>query len=256
MALQRYELTLLMIGLLPIFILTGAALIVFVFYLIQKIRVEDAVQVSISVGTIFLLVYSVMILTGIFCSPIHPTEQFTTMSMTPLQKLWIGISSAEKEVCKLITRTDQYIQSDVGHPGQLNPQLVTDAQQHARNLLPGPITDCTSPGAETETETETDAENRITRMEITLQSFTGPKFQDVYNRTVQCEGFTTSPLASLEERLQKINSVIQEQQTKLLQPIDAKNKALQGGDVSDCDKRRGASAAVNASIPSSLSPSK
>jgi hypothetical protein len=76
--------------------------------------------------------------------------------------------------------------------------------------------------------------------------------QKTYNRTVPCqEGFydtgSVADVSGLQARLAAVRTEIQTQQTKLLKPIDDKNAALQRGEVSDCDKRRGAKVAVTAS---------
>ena len=129
-----------------------------------------------------LLLFAPMFLLSLIicfdCAVIHPREAFNSSSADPLQQLFQGIGGAEDAVCKLVTRTDEFIQGDVGNPGIQNPLLVTDAQNQARLSVGSSITICPATGIP-ETETLQDADQRLLRLEATLKSFSGPRIQKV-----------------------------------------------------------------------------
>ena len=181
------------------------------------------------------------------CAVIHPREAFAdTEPADPLQTLFQEIGDAEDAVCKLITRTDEFIQGDVGNPGIQNPTLVTDAQNQARLGVGGSITICPATGIP-ETETLQDADQRMQRLEATLKSFSGPRIQKVWQQSVECfaplnADINGPSLASLQERLKVVQTAIALQQGKWIKEIDAKKEALQRGEASDCDKQKGIAA--------------
>jgi hypothetical protein len=222
-------------------------------------------------GALTLGLMAVLIVVRTFCGNIHPVETFVGQGINdtqtdPVQALWSGIAAAEEATCKYITRADGFIQNNEGKAGYDNPTLVSDAQQKARAAADGPLTDCTETWPTTLQDVSSytldqglaDADNRLTRLETTLQGFTGVIFQNTYNATVDCqmpqpttEGFDTS-LTTLQQRLTAVQAAIQMQQQKLLGPIDQKTEELKKGQVSDCDKARGKATAMKASTaPSS-----
>lgn len=251
MALRSYEIGLLSIGMLPFAVLALAGLAMGAAFIGSKFSAEDIGEITLSVVTIGLIVFAVLIFITRMCVKISPMENFdpsSTPTDTP-QQLLVDIAATEADVCKLITRTDKFIQSDIGKPGHDNPDLVTAAQQQARQAVGAPITDCDAfwPDVSGDAALQ-EADNRLTRMEMTLKSFTGPEFEKTYDRAVKCEGFAGSlDLADLRRRLDVIHDTIGFQQQKYLKPIDDKNAALQRGEVSDCDKKRGSTVAVTAS---------
>lgn len=185
-----------------------------------------------------------------FCFSVHPIETFVSDS---LEALLTDVAKTEGDICTLITRTDKFIEADQGKAGQDDPSRVSAAQAAARASVTGGITICPATG--TDGATLADAENRIARMESTLSGFTGPELQKTYENQVPCrESFqnpTTPDLATLRQRLTAVQATLRAQETNWLKPVDDKNAALQRGDVSDCDKRRGASTQLKQTAPSS-----
>ena len=192
------------------------------------------------------------------CAVIHPREAFDSGSedpADPLQTLFQGIGAAEDAVCKLVTRTDEFIQGDVGNPGIQNPTLVTDAQNQARLSVGSSITICPATGIP-ETETLQDADQRLLRLEATLKSFSGPRILKLYMQTVECfQPVNTESgnpyIVLLQARLTAVQNSIALQQGKMLTAIDAKKEALKRGEASDCDKQKGVAAQAASQAPSS-----
>jgi len=181
------------------------------------------------------------------CAVIHPREAFAdTEPADPLQTLFQEIGEAEDAVCKLITRTDEFIQGDVGNPGIQNPALVSDAQRQARLSVGSSITICPATGIP-ETETLQDADQRLQRLEATLKSFSGPRIQKVWQQSVECfvplnANINGPSLTALQGRLTVVQTAIALQQGKWIKEIDAKKEALQRGEASECDKQKGIAA--------------
>lgn len=263
-----------LLGLLPFVFILGAAAVVFVLFAGGKLTADDLGQVLTSVIVILGGVVIVMLFVGSVCLNISPVEHFENGATTdPLTQLWTDIATAEKTACGYITRADKFIQSDLGKPGHDNPDLVTQAQQDARTKAGGPLTDCTSGEWDSVTPNTADATNRITRLETTVNGFTAPVFQQAYQAQNTCESFTgfahvayqhipllesftdsASPtdvsgdaavITALQQRLATVNATITTQQQKFLKPIDDKTAALNRGETSDCDKKRGANAGKN-----------
>jgi len=191
------------------------------------------------------------------CAVIHPREAFDSdqAEEDPLQTLFQGIGAAEDAVCKLVTRTDEFIQGDVGNPGIQNPSLVKDAQNQARLLVGSSITICPATGIP-ETETIQDADQRLLRLEATLKSFSGPRIQKVYQQSVECFVPLNAEIGGpgivlLQARLTAVQNSIALQQGKMLTAIDAKKEALKRGEASDCDKQKGVAAQAASQAPSS-----
>jgi len=180
------------------------------------------------------------------CAIIHPQEAFVDTDADPLQTLFHEIGVAEDAVCKLITRTDEFIQGDVGNPGIQNPTLVTDAQNQARLSVGSSITICPATGIP-ETETLQDADQRLLRLEATLKSFTGPRIKKVYETSIECfiplnTDINGPSLESLQTRLVSVQEAIALQQGKWIKALDLKKEALNRGELSDCDKQKGMAA--------------
>ncbi len=181
------------------------------------------------------------------CAVIHPREAFADVEdEDPLQTLFQEIGEAEDAVCKLITRTDEFIQGDVGNPGIQNPALVSDAQRQARLSVGSSITICPATGIP-ETETLQDADQRLQRLEATLKSFSGPRIQKVWQQSVECfvplnANINGPSLTALQGRLTVVQTAIALQQGKWIKEIDAKKEALQRGEASECDKQKGIAA--------------
>jgi hypothetical protein len=272
MAFSVYDFVISLVGMSPFIIPMVVSVVIWSNKIASRFTPEDTQQIVILISVAMALLFGILLFIGTTCMEIRPTEQFADMEKedTPKKEteedkedreLLHGIAMADAEVCKLITRADHFIQGNVGHPGIENPSLVTDAQEKARGS--GPIVECTT-HASTKDDSITleDAENHLTRLENTLQAFTGPTFQTAYNNTVICkEDFTGTEKPpvnrkQLQERLKKVNTTIAEQQKRLLDPIDAKTAALRRGEVSDCDKRRGAKTQLKQKPPAGSLPSK
>jgi hypothetical protein len=174
------------------------------------------------------------ILLCLLCFRVHPREAFQDLSGGNTDATLVAdIAAAEEAVCKLITRVDGFLQNDVGAAGQKDPGLVSDAQSRARAGV-----DMVACSADASGE----AAHRITRLEETLRSFTGPELQRTYDTAMKCEGFqgtALQPPPSLRDRLTAVQATLQDQQKRLLAPIDQKTEDLHRGIASDCDKRRG-----------------
>ena len=171
------------------------------------------------------------ILLCLLCFRAIPREAFQDMSGDTT--LLADIATTEEAVCKLITRVDGFLQNDVGPAGQKDPGLVTDAQSRARAGIE--MVACSAGGDDVSGEEA----HRITRLEETLRSFTGPELQRTYDTAMKCEGFQGAAPPSLRERLTAVQATLQDQQKRLLAPIDQKTEDLHKGIASDCDKRRG-----------------
>lgn len=244
------------VGFAPFAIVITAAIIVGILYAMSRISLGMVQDVIESVVIIGLGVTVVVIIVNLFCLNIRPYERFASQSSGDLLA---GITQAEKDVCALMTRADGFIQSDVGPPGQDNPSLVMTAQETARSAAGGPVVDCSA----TDVSGLDDAENRIARLETTLNGFTAPVFQKAYKASNTCEGFALARqpgltlrhltsdvenfiddpavrLDDLQKRLSTIQSLIVQQKQNYLKPIDDKNAAMQRGELSDCDRKKGA----------------
>ena len=196
------------------------------------------------------------------CAIIHPREAFEgegTIDADPLGTLFHEIGVAEDAVCKLITRTDEFIQGDVGAPGVQNPALVTDAQNQARQSVGSSITICPATGIP-ETETLQDADQRLLRLEATLKSFTGPRIKKVYESSVECfvpanADIGGPKIEDLQARVILVQEAIALQQGKWIKALDLKKEALNRGELSDCDKQKGLAAQQASQAPASGSSS-
>jgi hypothetical protein len=197
----------------------------------------------------------------ILCQQPRPREMFVDASGSgddPLTQLQKGIAAAEVTVCTYITAADKYIKGDVGPKADKEPDLVTAAQQKARegvNLV------LCSDGAPAEVDSSgdlTELDARLSRLESTLSGFTGVVFKHSYEETVPCkESFVdvSAPptVEDLTARLTAVQKTIRDQQTQYLDPMDQKTKDLQAGKASDCDKKHGAKLAASGGGPKARS---
>ena len=234
------------VGFIPIFIIGLALLLVIIVQALGKLTKEDANSVIQLLAGITVVILAVMLVVRLVCLDIHPVELFADAS-DPLSDLWADILAAEKSVCEYITRADTFIQNQVGKPGHDDPSLLAAAQQSARTAAGGPLTDCSAAAVAASLD---EAENRIQRIETTLNGFTGPVFQQAYKASNTCESFAdisgaAARLKDLQQRMGAIQQLLVLQKKKMLDPIDAKQQALQSGQVSDCDKKRGGSVGTN-----------
>lgn len=217
---------------------------------------SDYSELTMVVVVIVLLVMFVWLVIANVNFTIHPREAFTdaTAASDPVTELLAAIAAAEKDACDLVTRTDQFIQNDVGKPGQDNPALVTDAQQKSRATAGGPLTECGSgSGSDISGDELNEAANRIARLETTVLKFTAPEVKRTYDASNTCEGFTdqsadqiADQVTDLEARLKTVTDAIALQKNKYIAAIDAKTASLQRGELSDCDRKKGASSGATA----------
>lgn len=238
------------VGLTPYILIAMGLVFMGFIYALERFPTSILGDTLVDLVGIGIGVVLVLLLVSRLCLTIHPQESFVDGGTDPVVQLLQDIGTAEKDVCDLITRTDKFIQNDVGKPGHDNPQLVSDAQQKARDAVGSPLTDCQASWTLDVSGDAAiqEADNRLTRMEDTLKSFTGPELQATYDKSVKCEGFQSGgSLSALQDRLVAVKTTITTQQQKLLKPIDDKTAALQKGEVSDCDKKRGGNVAVVAS---------
>lgn len=248
-----------------------AGLVVLWINISQRMTQEIAADLGLSVALILTGVISVMLFVCIFCSTIHPTERFvdagapgdTVASMTPEDTLLNGITAAEQKVCGLIGRTDKYIESDVGKPGQDDPSLVVAAQRKARAAVPGGrLVDCTVGSLPPTLDT---ADARLTLMENSIKWFIDPELEATYKKAMAgCEGFVNGgsdgnpapmvDIGALQTRLSTINAAVDEQNRTRIVPMDKQQERLNRGEVSDCQKKMGANAGADAAAASKRPP--
>jgi len=176
----------------------------------------------------------------------------------------VSILDAEKAVCKMMDSVKGFIESDLGQKGQDDPSLVTRAfeKAEAEAAVAGPLTVC--PPADNDSS---DIQDRLARMELTLDKFVEPHLKSTFETATksQCtEGFFVESVGldndeedkkNKEKEIEKIKSRLQAIQTTLhrltvryLNPIQQRQDDIRSGKVSDCDKKKGATAAVDASI--------
>lgn len=267
------------IALLPFGLILGAGLVTFLLTMGGgKFSAEDTQRLVTDVVIVLLLVGVVATLACLLCYRIRPVELFVAgvidisgsmerlhhQDTDEVQELWTAVGKTEQTVCKLMGQTDDYIRSGLGPKGKDDPSLVTTAQQDARADAGGSITDCTTKwpttvadvSAQTLDETMGQLDDRIGRMETTLKGFSAPVLLKAYQSTVECnesfgdyapiESFVATSLKALQERLKQVQAAVQYQETKYIGGMEQKKKELQAGQVSDCDKKRGAKTAMAA----------
>ena len=212
------------IGFLPFLLILGAALVVGVFFVFSKLTSDAATEIISAVATILLLVMLVLIVVTRLCLRITPVEHFDDTT---------AIGVAEAKVCHLIDAVNKYIQSDLGKSGHDDPSLVVNAQAAAAAAVDGGVTKCPSPIGLTDDE-------RLTRMERTLEQLVEVQLKIAYDKAMTCEGF----VASNEERLVAIHQTVDRLTKKYIDPLNQKVEDLKSGKVSACERRKGAATAI------------
>lgn len=247
-----------LIGFAPFGIILLGVAVLGIFYFTGRLDEKTLENVLMGLLTVVGSIWIIAIVLRMICLNIVPYEKFedASGSSDSMATLLIGIADAEAKACSLITRTNKFIKAGQGHAGQQNPDLVTQAQQAALSAAGGDIVDCGAswPADISGEAALTEADNRMSRLETTLNGFTGPTFLKTYNKTVPCPpiesfaGEAKPTLKSLNKRLVAINALMQTQEQKYLKPIDQKTEQLKKGQASDCDKKQGAQTAMNNSI--------
>jgi hypothetical protein len=224
MAFRLYDI----VTVLPFLVIGAALLTMAVLFVLVKLGAEVIVELLIASGTIWLIVIAVMLFVGLGCASIEVRELFTDAET---------LATLENQVCGLMTNSDKFIASNVGQPGQDNPALLAASLAEARGK--DPVTQCAL--------TPEQIEERISRMENTLANFTGPQLKKTYETTVPCkEGFAPAPVnpATFPARLQAIKEGVDKQTSLWLTPIQKKETDIKAGILSDCEKKKGAKAAI------------
>ena len=207
-------------GVLPFLMIGIALLITYAFFRLNTTLVWELIgEILVAMGTIWILVLSVLIFVSVFCMDIHPTEKFAN-----------PIDETEAAVCKLKEAVRTFVASELGQPGQDDPSLIVRAMD-----VGAPLSDCTK-------AVPLPLEERLTRMERTLDQLAEPVLKRTYDKTMTCEGF--GPIHDPDTRLKAINAKLQRLTKQYLDPLLQNQSDLQKGIVSDCNKRRGASAAI------------
>ena len=208
------------------FLIIGVALIATfaLFVLDAALTSEVITELLISMGSIWLIIIAVLLFVSFYCMEIHPIEHFADT-----------IDQTEAAICKLKEHIRTFVASDLGKAGQEEPTLISQ-----RMNVGSPTVACDS-------TTQLTMEERLTRMEITLDKLAEPELKKTYDATMKCEGFAT-PLANPndpKDRLSAIQTKLSTLTSMYLDPILQNQRDLQNGILSDCNKKRAADAAIH-----------
>jgi len=216
-------------GLLPFAVILGAFVLSAAFFLFQKLESAEIAEILISMGAIWLVVILVLIFVTQICMSISPVERFASGS----------IIEAETEICALVADVKEFIESDNGQRGQDDPAINTAAIQDAMSSVGEPITSC-PPSADLSGNMD-----RIRVAQLTLDRFIGPQLKRTFDKSMNCKITETFvSLTSEEPTLEKVQQTIRDLKSRYLDPIRQKQKDLRAGIISDCEKDKGAFAAV------------
>lgn len=218
MAFRWYDIA----GFIPLIVMGVAFAVMGILFLIVQLPPEVIVELLVAAGTIWLIVIAVLLFVSMACASIQVRELFEDGSD--------DLSVLEQKVCALMSASDKAIASELGQPGQDDPTVLANALADARGSAPVPI--CA----------QNTMESRISRMENALKNFTGPQLKKTYDKTVPCtEGFEDGSFAA---RIKAIKSLVDQQTSTLLNPIQKKEADVKAGILSECEKKKGAKAAV------------
>jgi len=250
---QNQGLALFSIGAIPYLLIFGALVFTSVFFFFTKLSLEDFAEIIAAMGTIWLVIILVLLFVSRVCMSISPVEHFADMES--------DVEKTEAAVCKLITDVRNFITADIGQPGQDDPSLITAAMQKAVDAVNGPITICISGSDSTDKTNNQDnpdktdnlsIDDRLTRMEQTLNQLVEPQLKLAYDKSMTCEGFESDSMDSVsetveskqKERLTAIQATMDMLKKRYLDPLDQKQADLKAGQLSDCEKRKGANTAI------------
>jgi len=241
---QNQGLALFSIGALPYLLMFGALVFTSVFFFLTKLSLEDITEIIASMGTIWLVIILVLLFVSRVCMSISPVEHFVDAEA--------DLDKTEAAACKLITDVRNFITADIGQPGQDDPSLITAAVQKAVDAVNGPITICLTESTSTATPNQLSIDDRLARMERTLDQLVEPQLKLAYDKAMTCEGFASDSLDSVsetveskqKERLAAIQATIATLTKRYLDPLDQKQAELKAGHLSDCEKRKGANTAI------------
>ena len=195
---------------------------------LMKLTANDMTEILLAMGTIWLVVIIVLIFVSNVCMSISPIqERFYDSSTVDIQ----AFNTAEESVCEMMATAISYIRNDASQQG---PDAITGAIQQAITNAGGPITRCPSQPVVTETTSEKELDERLTRMENSLNGLIKPGVQKPF-AAIQCtEGF-----ADIGSRLAAVQQTIKTLQSQYLDPIQQKQRDLQCGRLSDCERKKG-----------------
>lgn len=205
------------------FILIAIALVVTyaLFTMNAALASEVVAEILLAMGSIWLVVMAVLVFMSLFCMEIRPIEQFLDKD---------EVTKTEAAVCKLKEHVRTFVASELGQPGQDDPSLITRAMD-----VGAPTIDCTG--------VPLLLEERLTRMERTLNELAEPVLKKAYDKTMTCEGFVDA-YPDPDLRLKNIQAKLYTLTKKYLDPLLQNQSDLKKGILSDCNKRKAANAAV------------
>lgn len=207
-------------------ILGGFAIMGTIMFLV-KLTATDMTEILLAMGTIWLVTIVVLIFVSNVCMSISPVQERFTASSVDIQ----AFNTAEEAVCEMMASTISYIRNDAGPQG---PDAITSAIQQSIANAGGPVSQC-PPIAVNDTTSEQELDERLTRMENSLNGLVEPEAKKTFAATQCTEGF-----ADQGSRLAAIQQTIQSLQSQYLDPIQQKQRDLQCGRLSDCERKKGA----------------
>lgn len=213
------------IGFLPFMLILGAFLVMGTIFFFLKLTASVITELLLAMGTIWLIIVLVMAFVANFCLSISPVERFKGKHYDTFTDFSDAVAATEETVCKMIDDVEKFIKSK-----NMSEDSSTDA---AKQSVDGPVTTCPAPVHDS-------IEDRLTRMERTLQQFIEPELKQTYESSVPCEPFVSDAV----DRLDAIRRTIHTLNVKYLNPIKQKQEDLRRGHISDCDKKRGAMTAI------------
>ena len=211
-------------GFLPFLVIGAALLVTYGLFVLNAAMVSEIMaEILVAMGAIWLVVMSVLIFMTFFCMDIYPIEQFTDFEK--------DMTKTEASICKLKEEVRKFIASEIGQPGQDDPSLIAKAMD-----VGAPLTDCNQ---------ALPLNERFARMERTLL-FAEQVLKRTYDKVMKCEGFEPfqGEFENNEERLKLIQAKVYSLTKMYLDPLLQNQSDLQKGIISDCNKRRGASVAI------------
>jgi energy-coupling factor transporter transmembrane protein EcfT len=234
------------LGFLPFMLILGGFAIMGAIMFLVKLTANDMTEILLAMGTIWLVTIVVLIFVSNVCMSISPVqerfhvshgnrnytsneiqERFTALQPVDIQ----AFNTAEEAVCEMIASTISYIRNDAGPQG---PDAITSAIQQSIANAGGPVSQCPTI-AVTDATSEQELDERLTRMENSLTGLVEPEAKKTFAATQCTEGFVDQG-----SRLAAIQQTIKSLQTQYLDPIQQKQRDLQCGRLSDCERKKGA----------------
>jgi hypothetical protein len=264
------------ISLLPFIFILCAVGLIGLGVLISYAKIDPTVvsDVFVAIGTIIAVIIVFLFFVSNVCMRIRPTEMFTDTDAaiaadaaalsasisvadtatkskeesTNETKEDKKLKDAETQVCKMVSKANDYIKANVGIPGIKKPELITAALQKARDAaaVKGSILTCPVPPKNEGLQPE----ERLNRMDRTLDRYVEPEIKKACIKAGICpaEGFADPPPQALDvdQRIGAILTKINTIKAQYLDAMDAKTADLQKGIASDSDKKAGADSAMTA----------